>query len=327
MKTMTKTFFALGTVNKISISYKEADEGKVMQAADLVKQMTESMDDRLSVFKPTSEMSALNANSGRSGVRISPDTMKILLASKEWSEITDGAFDITTQPLTKLWSIGKSSRIPSPHEIRKARKLVGYEDLVIDGAGNGFGTAGLRRKGQSADLGAIAKGHAADLAHDILSGHGIHEAVINFGGTVIISGSPKSIGIQDPGAPVGTPMGSITASDTAVVTSGSYEKYFIKDGRRYHHLIDPRTGEPAESGLASVTLIGPSAMELDALTTAVFVMGIQKGFNLVRERGLEGIFITDQGDVFLTENIRGKFRFSGSRKITDIRRQPQTAGA
>lgn len=155
---MTKTFFALGTVNKISISYKEADEGKVMQAADLVKQMTESMDDRLSVFKPTSEMSALNANSGRSGVRISPDTMKILLASKEWSEITDGAFDITTQPLTKLWSIGKSSRIPSPHEIRKARKLVGYEDLVIDGAGNGFGTAGLRRKGQSADLELLPKG-------------------------------------------------------------------------------------------------------------------------------------------------------------------------
>jgi thiamine biosynthesis lipoprotein len=326
---MTKTFFALGTVNKISISYREADEGKVMQAADLVKQMTESMDDRLSVFKAASEMSALNAQAGRGDVRISPDTLKILQASKEWSEITEGAFDITTQPLTKLWSIGESSRIPSPHEIRKAKKLIGYEDLVISGAGNGngFGTAGLRRKGQSVDLGAIAKGHAADLAHDILSEHGIDEAIINFGGTVIISGRPKSIGIQDPGAPVGTPMGSITASNTAVVTSGSYEKYFIKDGRRYHHLIDPRTGEPAESGLASVTLIGPSAMELDALTTAVFVLGIQKGFSLVRERGLEGVFITDQGDVFLTDGIRGRFSFSDGRRVTDIRKQPQTAGA
>ena len=299
-KILQKTFFALGTVN--SIYAPQLVDQKCLQNA--IKRVME-LDDRLSVFKQNSDISQINIAAGKNYVKVHPDTWEMIKTAVHFSEISAGTFDITIRPLVELWGIGKKEKyIPMPKLITKTLCLVNYQDILFDEQEKRIM---LRRSGQAIDLGAIAKGYAADEVRRILGENGITNALINLGGTVISLGTPHAIGIQNPLKPTGMSMGRLEIKDLAVVTSGSYEKFFVQDEKIYHHILDPRTGNPANSGLQSITLIGKSAMELDALSTAIFILGIEKGRFLAERYRAEAIFVTQAQDVLTTPGLKNSF--------------------
>lgn len=298
-KLLRKTFKALGTVNTIVVP------DSCSTALQEAEQRVLELDNRFSVFKENSEISCINRAAGLDFVKVHADTFEVIKAALHFSQLSQGAFDISARPLVGLWGIGKKgTRIPSPEEIAAEKQLVDFRDIVLDEKSQ---SVMLRRPLQALDLGGIAKGYAADEVRRILVEHGCTDALINLGGTVITMGAPRTIGIQDPRKEAGIPMGKLQIANCALVTSGSYEKYFIRDGVRYHHIIDPRTGFPARSELLGVTLIGNSAMELDALSTAVFILGIQKGVQLLEKSSIEAVFIQESFDVFTTPALRDKF--------------------
>ncbi|MGE4353877.1 MAG: FAD:protein FMN transferase [Oscillospiraceae bacterium] len=300
MKSVQKTFFALGTVNTITIW----GDGS-QYALQMAKERVLALDDRLSVFKPDSEISRINCAAGREFIKVHPDTFRIIETAIRFSELSDGAFDITSRPITALWGIGKKGDyIPTREKIIRTRELVGYKDILLD---HSACAVMLKKPYQALDLGGIAKGYAADEVRRILLKNSVMEALINLGGTVIALGMPIKLGIQHPMAQTGTPMGTLSVTNTAAVTSGANEKYFIKDKVRYHHILDPRTGSPANSGLMSITLIGENAMALDAAATAVFVLGISKSLPLLERCGMEGIFVAESLDVLTTAGVQNKF--------------------
>lgn len=296
-KSIQKSFRALGTVNTITV-YRQEEEG-ALQAA--VRRVLE-LDDHLSVFKPDSEISQINVSAGNRFVPIGSDTLGLLKTAKEFSALSEGAFSVTTRPLTELWGIGTPhGAIPDEKSRELARSLIDDRDLILDESGN---RAMLRRPGQAVDLGSIAKGFAADEVRRILTEAGVTDGIINLGGTVIVMGQPKTVGIQHPGKSTGIPMGRLPLQNRAIVTSGSYERFVALDGKRRHHILNPVTGEPSDSGLCSVTVIGSSATELDALSTAIFVLGMEKGMQLAVQRGVEVIFVSDEMNVFCSPSLR-----------------------
>jgi len=298
---ISKSFRAMGTVNTITI-FEEGREEILEQAAARVMELH----DRLTVFDPGSQISRINANAGISAVQVSHDTFRLLQEAVRFSRETEGAFSVTIRPLTALWHIGVSSGVlPEAEKIAAARKLVNDKDLIFS---ENSREVMLRYRGQGLDLGGIAKGYAADEVKRILTEGGIQDAIINLGGSVIILGQPREIGIQHPRRETGVSMGSLVTSGEAVVTSGDYERCFFKEGRRYSHILDSRTGMPAVSGLCQATLAGPSAMTADALTTAIFVLGAEKGSSLAQKYGYELLLVTEQLNLYCSEGMRSRFR-------------------
>jgi thiamine biosynthesis lipoprotein len=296
-KSIQTTFPALGTVNTISVSG-FADEAVVYRAAERVRELHR----RLSAFGGDSEISAVNAAAGKHYVRVHDDTYELVRKAKIYAGLTGGAFDPTVRPLVGLWNIGgQAPAVPDTGEICDALCLTSFKDILTD---DRHKSIMLRRPRMAVDLGAIAKGYAADEVRRILLENGVTEAVVNLGGTVTVLGTARTVGIQHPDRKTGNPMGAVTLRDQAAVTSGSYEKYFMKDGRRCHHLIDPHTGYPADSGLKSVTLIGASALELDALSTAVFVLGAETGNRLVEKLGLQAVYVTSDDQIYVTAGLK-----------------------
>lgn len=305
MKQIQKTFFALGTVNSILIKYDESQESQVVNALDQIKLKVQRLDDLLSVFKKSSEVSQINIAAGKDLVLVSPETFLIISKSVDYSELSQGAFDITTRTLSKLWGIGsKETFIPNVNEVRKAKRFVNYKNIIFM---ENPKRIGLRKCGQAIDLGGIAKGYAADEARRIVIKHNIKDAIINFGGTIVVIGDEKRVGIQNPEKETGAAVGILKVKNQAVVTSGLYERYFIKDGKRYHHILSPSTGMPTNTGLCGISVIGNSAMELDALSTAVFILGMDAGTKLLEQCKIDGIFILESGEVFMTKGLKEKF--------------------
>ncbi|MBO4830977.1 MAG: FAD:protein FMN transferase [Oscillospiraceae bacterium] len=301
MPAVQTMFPALGTVNTITLY-----DTPQKLPADCARSLICSLDRSLSVFRPDSEISRLNARAGCGWTEISPDAFSVFRESLRCSELTDGAFDVTAGPLSALWRDAiRERKLPSARDIRRARRLTGYRDLQLDDMNS---RARLRKAGQSVDLGGIAKGYAAGRAAGILRDAGVSNAVINLGGTVGVLGRAQTVGIQDPCRPTGTPLGSLTLKDAFAVTSGGYERGFTIDGVRRHHIIDPRTGTPSDSGLLSVTLVGRRPAELDALATAVFILGAEASMPLLRERDIGAVFVTEEGGVFITPDLSPDFK-------------------
>ena len=296
-----KIFFAMGTVNTITV-FEKADE--VLSEA---KERVQSLDRKLSAYSHDSEISAVNSCAGIAPVTVSADTFRIIKNSVRYSEMTDGLFDITSRPLSLLWKNAiKNELLPDDRTLNEARKLVNYSDIILD---HGKCTVMLKNKGQQLDLGAVAKGHAADEVKNILLNHGIENAVINFGGTVINMGKQRNIGIQKPFAANGNSAASIrTENGKAVVSSGLYEQFRIINNRFIHHIADTRTGRPSDSGLLGVTLVGDNAEELDAFATSAFIMGAEKSMEFLKRRNIEAVFITGDRKLCVTENLREKIR-------------------
>ena len=233
------------------------------------------------------------------------DTIFVLSNAQKYARGTQGTFDVTAGAASRIWREAiRFEELPPDPEIEKCRGLRGICDLKLNEA---EGTAFLCRKGLQIDLGGIAKGYAADEAKKVLGEYEIHNAVINFGGTVVSLGEKRRVGIQNPFQKNGEWMAELVVENEAVVTSGFYERGFVLNNKRYHHIIDPRTGKPSASGLLSVTLVGQSAMELDALATGVCVLGEKRGLPVLEERGIEAVFVIDDGEVKITPGLQSRF--------------------
>jgi len=279
----------------------------VKEVADRLK----TIESKMAVNLPDSEVNTLNEMAGKGFVSLSPDTIFVLKKAKDFSRLSQGAFDPTVGSLVKAWGISTDmQRVPGRQEIKDLLLKVNYRELIIDEEKL---EAKLERTGQSVDLGGIAKGYAGDEAIKIYKKYGIESAYINLGGNVVVlgnkpGGKPWKIGIQNPRDVNGKYIGIVEVSDKAVITSGDYERYFEENGERYHHILDPNTGYPANSGLISATIITKLSIDGDALSTAVFVLGLQKGMELVESlEGTEGIFITKDKSIYVTPGLKNNF--------------------
>ncbi len=226
----------------------------------------------------------INEAAGRNPVVVPQDICRILKTALEVSERSKGAFDVTVAPLGRLWDLSRPESLPpSSEELAKVRSLVNWQDLTVDEVSS---TVFLKRAGMAVGLGAIAKGYAVDSAMAVLRRHHILGAIVDAGGDMSLFGSkcgePWTVGIQHPRKPHGVLYGIIELrQDMAVATSGDYERGLVRNGVRYHHILDPTTGEPGRR-CQSVTVIGPSCTLADALATAVFVLGPASGIEMIK---------------------------------------------
>jgi thiamine biosynthesis lipoprotein len=266
------------------------------------------LDRILSANRDDSELSALNRNAALKAVPLSPELRTVLERALFFAEASGGALDPTVGPLVKLWDIGaKNPRVPSEDEIQAALDMVNWRDLELQADGGAL----LRRPGMAIDLGAIAKGYAADELVKILKETKVPRALIDLGGNIYVWGGKKDntpwrIGIQNPLDDRGSYVGIVETQSISMVTSGVYERFFTgQDAVRYHHIFAlPGTGAgkpgyPVSNGLLSVTVAAASSMDADALSTACFSLGYEKGRALAEAAGAKAVFI------FADKTIRG----------------------
>ncbi|MCL2265106.1 MAG: FAD:protein FMN transferase [Treponema sp.] len=275
----SKTEIALGTVCSVSLF----DQGNESVYDNIFSRIRE-IENLMSVNIPASDVSRINAAAGIEPVAVHEDTFKVIERAVFFAELSGGAFDPTVGPLVSLWGIGtENQRVPSQKEIEQTLPLINWRGIKLDANTN---SVFLKDKGMALDLGAIAKGYAADEAAKIIKRAGIKRAIIDLGGNIFVLGekADKSlwkVGIQNPDKNRGELIGYLQITEKTVVTSGVYERFFEENGNRYHHIFNPSYGYPAESGLLSVTLITGVSMDADALSTAVFVLGYDKGMELI----------------------------------------------
>ncbi|HHW18817.1 MAG TPA: FAD:protein FMN transferase [Firmicutes bacterium] len=268
------------------------------------------LDALLSAYNPESEVAAINREAGIKPVKVSPDTLFVIQRAVYFAEISDGAFDPTVLPLMKLWGFGSGSyRVPRDDEIKEALKLVDYRKIRINAEES---TVYLEEKGMGIDLGAIAKGYAVDKMAEILRKEGITSFLINAGGNVYAGGLKPDqtmwrVGVTDPRNP-GTILGVMPAKDMALVSSGDYQRYFEKDGVRYHHIVDPRTGYPSRTSHGTTVFL-PSSTDADGLSTTLFILGPDESERVMsRFAGIGAIFVKGDGTV-VTKGLVDGFEF------------------
>lgn len=303
---VVETEFLMGTIVKISI-YDEVEETDSIfrKAFERISDIEERM--TINEENERSEIIELNNASGKDSVKVSRDTFYVLEKGKYFSELSNGKYDITIGPLVKLWNIGTDeARVPEETEIKNTLPLVNYEELVLD---KEHLSAQLNVPGMIVDLGAIAKGYAADEAARILKEEGIKHAIVNIGGNIAVlntrtDGTPWRLGLQDPLKPRGDYMGIVMLKDQTLVTSGTYERYFESNGKRYHHILNPETGYPEENSILSVSILTKDSIDADGLSTTVFLLGLEKGMELVEKLpDTEAIFITTDKKVYVSSGI------------------------
>ena len=263
-------------------------------------------------FDADSEISRINRAAGRGSGGVSFTTLQMLQQALDICAECPGYFDPTIGPLVALWNIGRGSfAVPGEADIQRALNLVDYRDLLLDPS---QGTAGLRRRGQSLDLGGIAKGFAADQVMNIFQEFDVRSAYANLGGNVAAwggrpDGLPWQVGIQHPRDPKGL-IGALAVRNGMVVTSGDYQR-FATDlrGRRFHHLLDPSSGYPADTDLLSATVASDSGVLADAYATGLFIAGKAGAERLLREHPeVEALLVGQGGQVYLTEGLAGRFQ-------------------
>ena len=263
-------------------------------------------------YDPGSQLSRINLAAGIEPVAVDNDLIIMLERSRELSDKLEGAFDVTVGPLVEFWGIGnKGDFVPSDAEIGQVLPLVNYRLVQVD---KGAQTVFLPRKGMKLDMGGIAKGYATDRAVETLKSKGVASALINAGGNVRVigmrpDGKPWRIGVQHPRtADAVIAKLALTQWDT-METSGDYQRYIMKDNVRYAHILDPRTGkQPRE--LASVTMVMNNATDGDVFSTALFVLGTEKGLDALRQfPGVEAIFITPDGKVTVSPGVAGTIEY------------------
>ena len=274
-----------------------------------------TLDRELSMWVSGSGLDRINAASGQHPVAASADIRALLRQGLELAKESDGRFDPSIGPLVRLWAIGAGAvRPPSPEAIRRALALVNWRDVLLD---EGAGTVFLRRRGMALDFGALAKGYAAVEAGKVLESFGVRAAVLDLGGCVVVLGSasggrPWKVGIQDPAAPRGSLLGVLEASDSEVDTSGVYERFFMADGRRYHHLLDTRSGYPIDNGIVSATVVSPKSRNADGPSLAVFALGPAEGLALAERDGLGAILVGSDRTVWLTAGLAAHFTLTAT---------------
>lgn len=307
---ISKEGLFLGTFCKVTI-YDEASRDVLEKAFNRISEI----EDKMTINKTSSEVININSKAGSDYVKVSPDTFSVIKQGKYYSELSQGKFDVTIGPIVKLWNIGTDkARVPSPDEIKNKLPLVDYSNILLNEQENKIM---LKEKGMLIDLGAIAKGYAGDEVKRVLAENGVKHALINLGGNLVTLGSKLNnkawkLGVQNPLDSRGEYLGTIEVSDKAIVTSGIYERYIEKDGKRYHHILSPENGYPIDNSLVSVSIVADKSIDADALSTTAFALGLENGLKLIESlKNVDAIFVTKDSDVYVTSGLKDNF------KITD----------
>ena len=271
-----------------------------------VEEKVSELEKMWSVTDENSEIYAINHSNGDS-ISINPETSELLDFSLNISEITGGALDCTIYPVLTEWGFTTGDyKIPTDEKISDLLENTGYKKINLDG--NNI----VVPENMQIDLGAVGKGYTGDLIVDILQKNGIKSALLDLGGNIQTigkkpDGTDWKLGLRSPFDEGNFAI--LEISDCAVITSGGYERYFVgDDGETYWHIIDPKTGKPAHSGLISVTIVGKEGQLCDALSTSIFVMGLEKAKNLWKNRDdFDMVLVTENGEIYITEGLENKF--------------------
>ena len=288
-----------------------SDEAVAKSAFDDVFAEFTRLEKLMSTWIPESDVVRVNQSAGLRPVPVSAEVRDVLNTARQVSEWTNGKFDVTFGALSGLWKFDhdQDNVIPDMREVRRRLTLVDYRAIQIDEAA---GTVFLARKGMSIHLGGIGKGYAVDRGADILRQRGLRDFMIQSGGDIYVAGlkggRPWRLGIQDPRGPANRIFAELDLSDGTFSTSGDYERSFIKDGHRYHHILDPGTGEPAPSA-RSVTIVTNRAVIADGLSTGVFILGPDAGLLLIEKLpDVEGVIVSGKNEVLISSGLRAKVR-------------------
>lgn len=272
----------------------------------------------MSEWQPDSPISSVNNQAGEAPVEVPDELRDIILRARHMSEISSGAFDITWKGMGKLWNLRDPAFTPPTEEtIQEAIARVDYRKLEVNG-----NRVRLKERGMQIGLGGIAKGYGIDRAGRVLRDAGLANFYVDGGGDILVAGlkhgRPWRVAVRHPRMGSSQFMAVVDMSDGAIVTSGDYENYRIHEGRRYHHILDPRAGKPAQ-GCQSVTIITAKAETADALATAAFVLGPREGWNLIlQQANTEAMMVDASGELHLTSGF--------SKKIGDLRGTVDTSG-
>ncbi len=309
------THYAMGTVMTHKAFGLHAQDSLAAVCLELAR-----LEGLLSRFLPDSEISRINRFAGIQSAKVSRETYDVLSKAIAFSRLFPGCFDVTVEPLVALWNRAKETcTSPDEASIQRILPLVNYRDLLLDPRGM---TAGLRKVGQSIDLGGIGKGYAGDRILEVFKEAGISSAFSNLGGNVVTlgskpDGSPWQIGIQHP-RQEDRIIGAVSVMSQTVVTSGDYQRYFTDvQGRRRHHILDPTTGHPSESGLISVSIVADKSLAADALSTILFLAGKEKGLGFLRRFPHTEAILVDSGlQMYVTKGLRYRFQADQGMKVT-----------
>lgn len=308
----TKQLFAMDTVMSFT-AYGRNGEKAVEEAVREVQRL----DALLSTGNASSEVSEINASG--SGT-LSEDSRILLERALEIHKETGGLFDPTIYPLMQLWGFPtREYHVPTDAELKETLSLVDASDVQYDGASVTLG------EGQKIDFGGIAKGYTSARIMELFRSYGIRSGFVSLGGNVQTigkkpDGTAWQIGIQDPDSVQGDVLAVVEAEDQAVITSGGYERYFEEDGNTYIHIIDPRTGYPADGDLSSVTVVSEDGTLADALSTSLYLMGYDAAVEYWRGRSgeFDMVLVTDQGEIGVTEGLRTAFRSEAEYVVLDM---------
>jgi len=303
--------FLMGTLVEISVFEKDKDIAQlaIQKAFNEIQRMEELMSTRI----PGSEISKINRSAGLGPVPVSAEVFAVIEQALYWAEQTNGALDISLEPVQKLWDFdGNHSSLPDKNALEQALSKVGYRKIQLKNQ-----TVFLTEKGMGLHLGAIAKGYAVDRAIKILKELNIHHALVNAGGDLKTLGlrpdqTAWKIGLQHPRKPESI-LASFSLSGKAVATSGDYQKYFEHEGTRYHHILNPKTGYPV-TGVMSATVVTETVMDADALSTALFVMGTKKGLAFINSlKDVQGLLMNQDSALHFSQGMKDLAGFSLAR--------------
>ena len=301
---------AMGTIVQLTIW--TDDEPGAAVAAQAVFAELRRLDAMMTTWTPTSEISQINAAAGDGKpVKVSDEAFAVIARSVEISRASKGIFDITVGAYAGLWKFDQDmdGTLPAPAEVAARKHLVNWKDIVLDKKKK---TVRLKRPGMKITLGGIAKGYAVDRAAKLLDDAGFDDFIIQAGGDMYVSGSknaaPWVVGIRDPRGPRDQSFAVAPVRDRSFSTSGDYERGFVKDGVRYHHILDPRTGEPARAS-RSVTIMAKDAFTADAWSKVLFILGPKQAMPMVEKLpDFEAVFIDDGNQVIVSSGLRGTLK-------------------
>lgn len=301
--------FALDTTIRITLYGRHDTE-----IFDQIMEEIRRLEGQLSYHKEGSEIAELSESAGDGWLELSPNTEELLRTAQDYGELSGGLLDITAAPLIDLWAIDPPhGHVPSAEELEEVFPLINYRNIEWDG-----NKVRLPLEGMGVNLGALAKGYIADEIKSLMEKKGIHRGIINLGGNILLigekpGGNPYRIGVQDPLSPRGEDLGVLEVRDNSLVSSGDYERYFFdEEGNKYHHILDPFTGYPSDRNLQQVTILSPTSLQGDALSTSLFLMGLKEGYSLVLTLPeVEAVFVTKDMEVFATPGLVDNFTFRG----------------
>jgi thiamine biosynthesis lipoprotein len=290
------------------------DESRAAAAAERVAKEFDRIESLLSVWKAGSDVVRLNEAAGVGPVRVADETLDVLEQARDFSSRTNGKFDVTFGALADIWKFDhdQDNVVPDRAAIDRRLPFVDYTAVEVNRPAR---TAFVSRRGVRVHLGGIGKGYAIDRGVTLLRAAGFDDFLIQAGGDMFASGTnngmPWKLGIADPRGDHGA-FAAIEVRDATLSTSGDYERFFIKDGVRYHHLIDPDRGEPAR-GSRSVTIVAGRGTAADALSTGVFIMGPETGMQLIEQLpDVEGVIVTDRNEVLISSGLKGRVDLRGA---------------